>query len=128
MTSDVDEPGNSDEGGIFRANLGHELDERNRFALSMSTSFEPSGGGEVREEDRLNLQWDHALSDRTQATITAEAVETDERDYYSVTIGGSYQYTREVRFSASYRYRQRDEGIEDADSSTVLVSLFYSPI
>ena len=132
--TDVERPDDSEDGSNFAFSIDHESDERNRFNLALSNSYESSGSGDVREEDRLDLRWAHTLSERTQTTVSAEGVSTDDRDYYSITFGGSYQYTPEVSFSASYRYRERDEdsesaeGSENADSSTLLFSLSYSPL
>jgi hypothetical protein len=113
--------------------VNHQTDERNNFSLSLSRDYEGSGRGDVRERDRINLQWNHGLSDRSQTTVSAEGVNTDDRDYYTLAAGYNYNYTREVVLSASYRFRVRseDEDSFDADSansSTLLFTLSYSPL
>ncbi len=126
--TDVDRPGDSESGNNFSFDVKHRTDEQNSFTLVMSNSYEGSGQGEVREEQSMDLLWTRGLSERSQFTWSAEAVHTRDRDYYSTQAGVNYQYIREVKLSASYRYRQRDEGTGDADSSTLLFSLSYSPI
>ena len=125
--SEVDRPDDSEDGGIYAFDVNHRTDERNSFTLGLSNSFEPSGRGRVREEDGLNLLWNHGLSERTQVTVSAEAVNTDDRDYYGLRARSRYRYTREIGLSASYRYRERDEGVASADSNTVFFSLSYAP-
>jgi hypothetical protein len=131
--TDVDRPDDSEDGSIYAFDVNYGTDERNSFTLGLSHSFEPSGAGAVREEDRLNLQWNHGLSERTQVTVSAEAVNTDDtdvntdRDFYELRVGSRYRYTREIGLSASYRYRERDEGVASANSSTVFFSLSYAP-
>jgi hypothetical protein len=125
--TEVDRPDDSENGSIYAFDVNHRTDERNSFTLGLSNSFEPSGAGVVREEDRLNLLWNHGLSERTQVTVSAEAVNTDDRDYYGIRAGSRYRYTREIGLSASYRYRERDEGVASADSNTVFFSLSYAP-
>ena len=126
--TEVERPDDSEDGNNYAFDVNHRIDDRNSFTLGLSTSFEASGEGEVRQEDSLNLQWNHGLSDRAQVTLSAEGVSTDERDYYSFIAGSNYQYTREIGLSASYRYREQDGGAGDADSSSVFFSISYSPI
>jgi hypothetical protein len=131
--TEVDRPDDSEDGGIYAFDVDYRTDERNSFTLGLSHSFEPSGAGVVREEDRLNLRWNHGLSERTQVTVSAEAVSTDDpdvntdRDFYELQAGSRYQYTREIGLSASYRYRERDESVGSADSNAVFFSLSYAP-
>jgi len=124
--TEVERPNDKEDGGNYAFDVNHRPDERNSFSLGLSNSFETSGEGNVREEDQLNLQWNHALSERAQVTLSMEGVSTDDRDFYSFTAGSNYQYTQEIGLSASYRYRERDEGLESADSSAVFLSLSYS--
>jgi len=125
--TEVERPDDSEDGNNYAFDVNHRPDERNSFALELSNSYEASGAGDVREEDSLNLQWDHALSERAQVTLSMEGVSTDDRDYdyYSFTAGSNYQYTPEIELSASYRYREREEDSESADSSAVFFSLSY---
>ena len=125
--TEVESPDDSEDGSNYTFDVNHRPDERNSFALGLSNSYEASGAGIVREEDRLNLQWSHALSERAQVTLSMDGVSTDDRDFYSFTAGSNYEYTQEIGLSASYRYRERDEGSESADSSAVFFSLIYSP-
>jgi hypothetical protein len=131
--SDVDEPQGSTTNGTGSFSVGHETDERNIFTLALSRSYEGSGEGDVREEDRMNLQWDHALSDRSQAIVSAEGVDTDNRNYYTMLAGYNRNYTREIVLSASYRFRVRSEDedsidVNGANSNTLLFTLSYSPL
>ncbi len=126
--TDMERADDSEGGSNFSFGVAHETNERDIFNLRISKTYAASGLGSVREEDRLVLQWGRGLSERAQATVSAEGVSADERDYYSISVGGNYLYTREVRLSGSYRYRERDEVFVNADSSTLLFSLSYSPI
>jgi hypothetical protein len=132
--TDVDGPRDSTTGGTGSFNVNQQIDDRNNFTLSLSTSYEGSGRGNVREEDRINLAWNHALSDRSQATFSAEGVNTDDRDYLTFRVGYNYNYTPEVVLSASYRFRVRteDEGdsfdVDSANSNTLLFRISYSPL
>ena len=138
--TNVDEPQNSTTSGIGSLNVNHQTDERNNFTLSLSKSYEGSGEGDVRDTDRINLQWNHGLSDRSQTTLSGEGVNTNDRDYYTLQAGYNYNYTREVVLSASYRFRVRSEDedsfaeeedsidADSANSSTLLFTLSYSPL
>jgi long-subunit fatty acid transport protein len=74
------------------------------------------------------MQWDHALTERMQFQLGAEGYDTRDRDYYQIVVGGSYQYTPEVRLAANYRYRNQQSQTNDADSNRVSISLSWSPI
>ena len=124
----VDEPDGSSNGGTGAFAVNHQTDERNDFSLTLSKDYQASGDGEVSDEDRLNLGWNHTLSERVQFTLLTEVASRDDTDYYSIEVGSSYQYTRETALSANYRYRAREEDSEDANSSSILFSLSYSPI
>ncbi|MGI9318062.1 MAG: hypothetical protein ACR2QW_12090 [bacterium] len=126
--TEVERPDDTEDGNNYAFDVNRRIDERNSFVLGLSNSFESSGEGFVREEDTLNLQWNHSISGRAQVTISAEGVKSDDRDYYSFAVGSNYQYSREIGLSASYRYREQDEGQDTADSSSVFFSLVYAPI
>lgn len=124
----VDEPDGSTNGGTGAFAVNHQTDERNNFSLTLSKDYQASGEGDVNDEDRLNLGWNHALSEKAQFTLSTEVASRDDTDYYSLGVGSSYQYTRETALSANYRYRAREEDSDDANSSSILFSLSYSPI
>ena len=131
--TDVDGPQDSTTSGTGAFNVNHQTDERNNFSLTLSKDYEGSGRGDVQERDRINLQWNHGLSDRSQTTVSAEGVNTDDRDYYTLAAGYNYNYSREVVLSASYRFRVRNEDedsfdADSANSSTLLFTLSYSPL
>ena len=73
------------------------------------------------------MQWTHALSDRSGVNVTAQAISTEDRDYATLQLGNSYQYTREVSLAASLRYRRQESDTVGVDSSSVFFSLSYSP-
>jgi hypothetical protein len=124
----VDEPEGSTNGGTGGFAVNHQTDERNNFSLTLSKEYAASGEGDVSDEDRLNLGWNHALSEEAQFTLSTEVASRDETDYYSFGVGSRYQYTRETVLSANYRYRGREEDSDDANSSSILFSLSYSPL
>jgi hypothetical protein len=121
-------PTETERDGDSSFEIRHSIDERNGFSILIANGFEPSGEGQVRYENRLNLRWDHALTERMQFLLTAEGVESDDRDYIEIVAGGSHQYTREIRFAANYRYRTQQNDTNDADSNSIGFSLSWSPI
>ena len=126
--SDVQRPDDSESSSDLSLEFERDIDERNRLRLLFRNSYEPSGAGEVREEDRLELQWNHGLSERASLTASATALGTDERDYYEVSLGAGYNLVRTVRVGATLRHREQEIGAAQADSSSVFVSLSYSPL
>lgn len=126
--SEIDRPTGSDSTGIYGIDINYRSDDRNNFLASVSNGYEASGAGEVREENRLNLQWNHGLSERSQLTLSAEGVSSDVRDYYSLQAGSNYQYSREINLAASYRFRQQSDAVGSADSSVLLFSLSYASL
>ncbi len=126
--SEIDRPAGSVSSGTYGIEMNYRSDDRNNFLASVSNGYEASGAGEVREEDRLGVRWNHGLSERAQLTLSADGVKSDLRDYYSVEAGSNYQYSREVNLAASYRFRQQSDALGSADSSTLLFSLSYSSL
>ena len=126
--SDVDRPGDSETGNTLGFGVEHEVDERNRLTISYDNSYQGSGTGDVREEDQLNLDWLHGLSDRTDINFSVAAIDNDDREYYSLEFGGSYRYSREVSLRGNVRYREQESDTTEADSSGIFFSLTYSPI
>ena len=127
-TSERDNPAGTDRDGNSSFEVTHSIDDRNGFALFVGSGYEGSGNGEVRYESRLNLRWDHALAERMQFTLTGEGVSSDDRDYIQIVAGGRHQYTPEISFAANLRYRTQQSDTNDADSTSALFSLSYSPI
>jgi hypothetical protein len=127
--TEVDRPeGNSDSSNTYSVNVKYKKDERNSFSFDYNNGYRASGSGDVREEDRLNMQWNRGLTDRTRFRLSTTGVNTDDRNFYSVQAGIDYQFARTFNTSASYRYRERDEDSGNADSSTIMLSLSYSPL
>ncbi len=130
--TDVDGPQISTTSGTGAFNAHHQTDARNNFSLSLSKSYEGSGAGEVQEQERLSLQWNHGLSDRSHTFLSADGTNKDDRGYLSFQAGYNYNYTREVVLSASYRFRTRTEDdsfdVDSASSNTLFLKLSYSPL
>ena len=125
--TDVDRPDDSENGYNFAFSINHERDERNTFTFAVSNSYQPSGEGQVREENRLSLAWAHALSDRAQFTLSSSAVETDDRDYFTIQAGANYSYTPQLNLAASFRHAMQESDFEDASSNSVFFTLSYFP-
>ena len=106
--------------------VSHSVDDYNAFSLFVGNGYYSSGGGEARYESRLNLRWDHALAERLQFNLTSEGVKSDDRDYIEVSAGLGYQFTREIRVAANYRFRKQNSDTSDAESNSILLSLGYS--
>ena len=62
--SDVGAPTSSTGNGDSSVQVSHRLDERNGFSLFLGNGYVASGTGQVRYESRLNLSWDHSLSEK----------------------------------------------------------------
>lgn len=126
--TDVDRPGNPEAGSVYGFDARYQRDERNTFGLNVTNSYQPSGEGDVREQDQLGLQWNHGLSERSQLNLVVDAISTEDRDFISFLFGGNHQYSREVNLAANIRYRQQDSNSNDADSLSLLVSLSYTAL
>ena len=101
-------------------------DERNRFSLTAARSFEASGTGDVREEDRLDLSWTHAFSEKVQGVLSADFVGTDDRDFFEIQPSISYRITENLSISGNYRFRKQDSiTTGDAESDSLLITLTY---
>ena len=126
--SDLDSPDGSETSGDYRVEIEHGIDERNSLQIELSNSYVGGGSGEVRDEDQVSVGWAHSLSDKTQLSLNVRALSNDDRDYGSVSFGGSYRYTRELTLGANMSYRRQEANSADAEASGVFVSLSYSPI
>ena len=124
----VERPDDSEDGNDFALEVNYQSTERSSFAAVLSNSYQASGAGNVRDEDRLSLQWSHKLSDRTSLNLSADAVGTDDRDYYSVQLGSKYQYAKQINLGASIRYREQDTESSSAEASAVFLSISYSSL
>ena len=123
-----DGPAGVDRDGDSSFELRHKVDEVNGFSLFLSNGFAASGAGEARYESRLSLSWSRSLTERMRFTLATEGVNVDDRDYIEVVAGGSYDFSRELKLAANYRYRTQQSDTIDADSGSVLFSLSYSPV
>ena len=123
--SDVDRPNARDSGSNFSFDVNHETNERNSFVFAINQGFQPSGRGEVVEETRFSLRWAHALTDRSQFDLGAQAVSNDDRDYFSISAGAGYQLTQLVNLGGSLRYQRENTDAGNPDSTSVFVSVVY---
>lgn len=126
--SDVDRPQGSETGGNYAIDILHSADERNSFVFSVGSDYKSSGGGEVRKEDRFYLRWNRGLSETASFILSSEALSTDRRDYLIISARLNRQVSREVLLSGSIRYRQREENLAEADSTSLFVSVSYQPV
>ena len=123
--SDVEGPINSQTGSTYGATISNVRDERNSFSLTVAHSFQASGLGVVREEDRLGLGWTHAFSEKAQGVLAADFVGTDDRDYFEIQPSINYRLSENFSISANYRFRQQDSTAGDAESNSLLITLSY---
>lgn len=123
--SDVDGPDNKQTGSTYSVVVSNKPDERNSFSLTAARSFQPSGLGEVREEDRLELSWTLAFSEKVQGVLSTNFVGTDDRDYFEIQPSIGYRLSENASISGNYRFRKQDSTTGDAESNSVLVTLSY---
>ena len=123
--SDVDRPVNDQTGSTYSVAVNNIRDERNSFALTAARSFQASGLGVVREEDKLDLSWTHAFSEKVQGVLSAVFVGTEDRDYFEIQPRISYRISENLSISGNYRFRKQDKIAENAESSSLLITLTY---
>ena len=123
--SDVDGPANQQTGLTFSVGINNIRDERNIFSLTATHSFQASGLGVVREEDRIGLSWTHAFSERLQGVLSSDFVGTDDRDYFEIQPSVGYRLSENASISGNYRFRKEDSTTGDAESNSVSVTLSY---
>lgn len=126
--SGVDRSGVTDTSNNYSINVNYRQDELDNFILAASRGYRSSGSGGVRLEDRLDLRWNRGLTDRSQFRLSIRGVAAEDRDYFSIQPGIKYQYSPEISTFTSYRYRVQTDDFGDANSSSLLFTLTYSPI
>jgi hypothetical protein len=123
--SEVDQPVGSDSGGTYGIELQNIQDERNTYTLSFAHNFYTSSSGEVREEDRVNANLIRGLAERTSFIATAELASTDDSDSFRIALSMEYEYSREVLLTGGFRFRNRDNDINNETSSELFVSVTF---
>jgi hypothetical protein len=123
--SRVDGPVNSETGSNYSFVINHQGDALNRFTLTAANSYQASGLGVVREEDKLNLNWTHAFSERMQGMLSTNFVAADDRDYLAIQTGASYNISRNISISGVFRIKGQQSSISDAESNSLLFTLSY---
>ena len=113
--------------------------EKSRVNLTMSRSLDPSGSGGQVEQDSLNFRLNRPLTSRFQLLFNAYAlksrtiesnISSNDRRYYYVEPGASWQLSSEWGMNVAYRYTnlRRDYESKDATSRSVYLTLAYSPL
>ena len=125
--SDVDGSANQQTGATYSIGISNIRDERNSFSLTAVRSFQASGLGVVREEDRLGLSWTHGFSEKVQGVLSSSYVGTADRDYFEIQPSISYRLSENTSVSGNYRFRKQDSLAGDADSNSLLFTISYHP-
>ena len=112
----------------YRLLITNEHDDWNSFSLRISQLYNPSSLGTVRLENRLVLGWDHGFTEHLNGSLTAEYLNTEDRDYYEIAPGISYRFSQHMDLGARYRYRRddRDNLTGNAISNSVFLTLSYN--
>ena len=124
--TNVDGPSGSEDGSSYGLRINHAQDQNNNIVFSLTRSYEPSGLGVVREEDRINLEWLRGYSERLQGSFLAGFVGTEDRDYFELQPGLLYRLSENTFVSGYYRYRRQDGTGIDANSNSLFFSFSYS--
>ena len=123
--SEVDGPTNAQTGGNYSLVINNKPDELNSFSLTAAHSFQASGLGVVREQDRLGLNWVHAFTEKVQGLLSVDFSGTDARDYFAVQPGISYRLSNYLSIAGNYRFRREETSTAEAESSSLLFTLSY---
>lgn len=149
----------STEDGIFRVQTGvtqdtrtesrasvysgnfESISESSDWNLSFSRALQPSGSGEQQEQDRFTFQFNKRLTPRLATYVNGDAMKVrtlegdvsnnnDDREYYALAPGISWQWTREWTVGTNYRYThvKREFENEAAESNSVNLWLTYRPL
>ena len=124
--SNVDGPAGTHSGRVYSVDINNQQDELNSFILTVSQTYEPSGLGNVRLENRLDLSWVHAFSEKAQGLLSADYIQTDDRDYYQIQPGFSYRLSEHLSLAGNYRFRKEERIAVNAESNSLLVTLSYN--
>ena len=125
--SNIDGPVGTQSGRVYSVDINNQQDELNNFILTVSQTYEPSGLGNVRLENRLDLGWVHAFSEKAQGLLSADYIQTDDRDYYQIQPGFSYRLSMHLSLTGNYRFRSEERtAAANAESNSLLVTLSYN--
>lgn len=125
--SNVDGPAGTQSSRAYSVDINNQRDELNSFTLNVSQTYQPSGLGNVRLEKRLGLGWVHAFSEKVQGLLSADYIQTDDRDYYQIQPGLSYRLSEHLGLAGNYRYRREERTTANAESNSLLLSISYNP-
>ena len=106
--------------------INNQRDELNSFTLTVSQTYQPSGLGDVQLENQLGLGWVHAFSEKVQGLLSADYLQTDDRDYYQIQPGLSYRLSEHLSLAGNYRFRRDERTTTNAESNSLLVTLSYN--
>ena len=121
----------SDNSGLL---LNLSLDysqESNDWSLSLSRSLYPSSQGDVEEQDRVGISFEHKFSSRSSSGIKASWFNTESvaEDRESINISPYYHYrlTEKLTLQTSYVFRSFDRQLGgEVESNRVKLGLRYS--
>lgn len=125
-------------GIVFSGNI-ETKHENNRYYMALSRSLDPSGSGGQIEQDTLQISLNRQFTSLFGAHLSANAnnvrtvegnITGNERAYYDIGPGASWQWTREWNLALNYRYSRVKRELESvaAVSHSVNLILAYQPL
>jgi hypothetical protein len=123
---------------VYSGNIEKKFDNTN-VRMSVSRALSPSASGGQAEVDTFNFSVSRNLTDRTVVYLnsyyyTTRGIEgnitNNDRTYYSVQPGATWQLSREWNAGLNYSYArvERDYEIESPYSNSVIFTLGYRPL
>lgn len=124
--TDVSGGDDASDGGVFSFTVTNASDQRNTYSLSLTRDILSGGGGELREQDTLELDWNHRISDRLSFDSSIVALSSNLRDYGELGFGFTHRLSNRTNIGGSYRYRDQENDTEEASSNSVFFSIATS--
>jgi len=124
--SDVNRPSDSESSGVFSLEVSYIPDRRNDFSGSLSSTYEPSGTGNVQETDSLSFAWNHGISEKLSFDLSGVASSNSSQDYFSLSAGGKYVFRPEWSMSSNIEYRKQNKDTGNAESVGIYFFFYYS--
>lgn len=123
---------------VFSGNIEKKFYNTN-IRAAVSRALSPSGSGGQTEEDSANLAVSRNITERVSGYLnlnysktrgTEGNISNNNRTYYSIQPGATWQLSREWDAGLNYRFARakRDYETESAHSNSVVLMLSYRPL
>ena len=108
--------------------ITHIVDDRNNFTFFAGNGYASSGSGDVRYQSDFNVVWGHQINFEAQFNLSGDGVYTEDREYYSISAGITYRFSRPFYITGGYRYRTQSAEDNNSDSNSIWFTIRYSPV